>query len=289
MLLQSFQGSHSSVDADSNFLEYDAMLIDKQLLPFRRRYLHPSSWYKKLTTSSLIDQTLKLAKQSSSSNFGNTNQYGIESQKSVNLSSTGCLLPTHPHWSSRSFAILGRISLLTQYSGPLRALTGSLSFSRYHSRDVVKRPTQWLDISLQLSTDHHDRRRTPVRVAALPLTGEAVWYPSLQDKPPPSFRQWPRGRHIACLKPSSSAMWISNGPNLFRQLCSVYAPPTRSTCSRPQQNSSVASPCGFTASFWHQPPLSSRHSPAYSSSAATWTSCDQPRQQAIHPITPARD
>jgi len=34
LLLPSFEGSHGSVDADSNILGYDAMLIDKQLLPF---------------------------------------------------------------------------------------------------------------------------------------------------------------------------------------------------------------------------------------------------------------
>ena len=45
----------------------------------------------------------------------------------------------------------------------------------------------------------------------------------------------------------------------------------------------MASPCGFLVSSWYQPPRRSRHLPSYSSSANTWTSCDQPQQHATHP------
>jgi hypothetical protein len=45
----------------------------------------------------------------------------------------------------------------------------------------------------------------------------------------------------------------------------------------------MASPCGFPVSSWYHPPLRSRHPSSYSSSAATWTSCDQPQQHATHP------
>jgi hypothetical protein len=52
-------------------------------------------------------------------------------------------------------------------------------------------PALWLNITLWLSTDHHDRPRTPVRVTALPQPAQDVWYPPLQDPPPPPS-QWPR-------------------------------------------------------------------------------------------------
>ena len=42
----------------------------------------------------------------------------------------------------------------------------------------------------------------------------------------------------------------------------------------------MASPCGSPASSLYQPPRRSRHPPSYSSSAATWTNCDQPQQHA---------
>ena len=64
---------------------------------------------------------------------------------------------------------------------------------------------------------------------------------------------------------------------------SAYAPPTRRTCSHPRQSSSTVSPCVSPVSSLYQPPLRSRHPPSYSSSAATWTSCDQPQQHAMHP------
>jgi len=65
--------------------------------------------------------------------------------------------------------------------------------------------------------------------------------------------------------------------------------PTTRTCIHPQKNSFVASSFGSTTSFWHQPPLRSRHSYSYRNSAAVWTICTQPLEQVIHPITLARD
>jgi hypothetical protein len=73
------------VDEDSNLLAHDATLIDKQLLPFQRTYLHPSSWYKQFTPSSWTDWSLKLKAGKSSSNVSNSNHYGVKSQKTSNL------------------------------------------------------------------------------------------------------------------------------------------------------------------------------------------------------------
>jgi hypothetical protein len=98
----------------------------------------------------------------------------------------------------------------------------------------------------------------------------------------PPMASW--NGYTARLKPPSCAMQRSNGPRLFRQFYTAYAPPTMRTWSYPQQNSSMASPCGFSESSLIHPPRRSGHLPSYSSSAAAWTSCDQPRQHAIHTL-----
>jgi len=41
-------------------------------------------------------------------------------------------------------------------------------------------------------------------------------------------------------------------------------------------------PLRVPVSSLYQPPRTSRHPPSYSSSAITWTSCDQPQQHAMH-------
>lgn len=53
--------------------------------------------------------------------------------------------------------------------------------------------------------------------------------------------------------------------------------------SHPQHSLSMASPCIFLVSSWFQPPQRSRHTSSNSSSAATWTSCEEPQQHTTHP------
>ena len=104
-----------------------------------------------------------------------------------------CPLSKHPLRPSRSSTITDRISILPHCSGPLHALAGRLPYSRHHSRGSDNRPTLRLDITFRLSTDHHNRPRTPARVTAVLQPGETVWYPPLKDNPPPSCRQWRHG------------------------------------------------------------------------------------------------
>ena len=66
---------------------------------------------------------------------------------------------------------------------PFHALAGSLPHSLNHSRDSVACPAIWLDSTLWVLADNHNRPRTPVRVATLPQPGEDVWYPPQQDDP----------------------------------------------------------------------------------------------------------
>ena len=105
-------------------------------------------------------------------------------------------LPTHSHWHSWTSPFLGRISLLPHGYRSLHALAGSFSHPGHHRRDSVTCPSLWLDSTFWLSTNHHHRPRTPVRVAALPQPGEDVQHPPLQDDPPPPRSHRPRANTI---------------------------------------------------------------------------------------------
>jgi len=104
-----------------------------------------------------------------------------------------CPLSTHSYRPGWSTTFLGRISLLPHRYRSFHAPARSLYFPRYHGRNSITCLAVWLGLTISLSTDHHHRPRTPVRVTALPQPGEAVRYPSLQDDSLPSRSRWPRG------------------------------------------------------------------------------------------------
>jgi hypothetical protein len=60
----------------------------------------------------------------------------------------------------------------------------------HHSRDRGKRPRRRLDIAFLLPADYHNGPGTSIRVATLPLPGQDVWNPALQEnRPPPSSQR----------------------------------------------------------------------------------------------------
>jgi hypothetical protein len=78
-----------------------------------------------------------------------------------------------------------------------------------------------MDIPFWLPTDNHHGSRMPVRIPAFPQPGKDVWYPPLQEDPPPPRSQWPRGtptpnaegrHHVPCRRkvdrgPAASPLW----------------------------------------------------------------------------------
>jgi hypothetical protein len=78
-------------------------------------------------------------------------------------------------------------------SWPIHTMARSHPYPGHHSRHRGTRPLDWLDSTLQLSTDYHHRPGTPVWVITLPLPGQTMWNSTFPDNHLSSCSQWTLG------------------------------------------------------------------------------------------------
>jgi hypothetical protein len=115
--------------------------------------------------------------------------------------------PSHPHRPDKTPS---SEHLLPHGSWPLHTLARSHPHLKHHGQNSGTRSLRWLDIMLQLPTDHHHRPGTSVSVTALPLPGQTLWHPPYPDDRLSSLSQRargtlppdPKGRHNVPRRPT---------------------------------------------------------------------------------------